>query len=104
MAGLLRAGHTDYVLNDAAYAYMREHGPAAASIARLAACPETRFSDQAAWMAHLHRLGLATLKVTPMPADRFAGHRFASRPNPVQITTEGALWGSVQAHELSVMP
>ena len=55
-------------------------------------------------MAHLHRLGLATLKVTPMPADRFAVHRFASRPNPVQITTEGALWGSVQAHELSVMP
>ena len=55
-------------------------------------------------MAHLHRLGLATLKVTPMPADRFAVHRFASRLNPVQITTEGALWGSVQAHELSVMP
>ena len=81
---LLRAGHTDYVLNDAAYAYMREHGLSAASIARLAACPETRFANQAAWMAHLERLGLTTLKVTP---------------DPVQIATEGALWGSVQAHE-----
>ncbi len=96
---LLRAGHTDYVLNDAAYTYMREHGLSGASIARLAACPETRFADQAAWMAHLERLGFPTLKVTPEPADRFAGHRFASRPDPVRIATEGALWGSVQAHE-----
>ena len=81
---LLRAGHTDYVLNDAAYAYMRKHGLSAASIACLAACPETRFADQAAWMTHLERLGLTTLKVAP---------------NPVQIATAGALWGSVQAHE-----
>ena len=81
---LLRAGHTDYVLNDAAYTYMREHGLSGASIARLAACPETRFADQAAWMAHLERLGLTTLEVTP---------------DPVQVATEGALWGSVQAHE-----
>ena len=78
---------------------MREHGLSGASIDRLAACPETRFADQAAWMAHLERLGVPTLKVTPEPADRFAGHRFASRPDPVQIATEGALWGSVQAHE-----
>jgi len=81
---LLRAGHTDYVLNDAAYVYMREHGLPATSIALLAACPQTRFADQAAWMALLDRLGLTALKVTP---------------DPVQIATEGALWGSVQAHE-----
>jgi len=81
---LLRAGHTDYVLNDAAYAYMREHGLPAASIALLAACPQTRFADQAAWMALLDRLSLTALKVTP---------------DPVQIATEAALWGSVQAHE-----
>lgn len=81
---LLRAGHTDYVLNDAAYVYMRKHGLSEASIARLAACPETRFADQATWMAHLERLGLTALKVTP---------------NPIQVATEGALWGSVQAHE-----
>jgi Transposase IS66 family len=81
---LLRAGHTDYVLNAAAYDYMREHGLPATSIALLAACPQTRFADQAAWMALLDRLGLTALKVTP---------------DPVQIATEGALWGSVQAHE-----
>ena len=81
---LLRAGHTDYVLNDAAYAHMREHDLPAASIALLAAGPQTRFADRAAWLAHLDRLGLTTLKVTP---------------NPVQVATEGALWGSVQAHE-----
>jgi Transposase IS66 family len=34
---LLRAGHTDYVLNDAAYGYMRKHNLSAPLIARLAA-------------------------------------------------------------------
>jgi hypothetical protein len=81
---LLRAGHTDYVLNDAAYVYMREQGLPAASIALLAAGPQTRFADQASWMAHLDRLGFNALKVTP---------------DPLRVATEGALWGSVQAHE-----
>jgi hypothetical protein len=85
---LLRAGHTDYVLNDAADDYMREHGLPAASIALLAAGPRTRFADQAVWLAHLDRLGFTALKVTP---------------NPVQVATEGALWGSVQAHEFCAM-
>jgi hypothetical protein len=81
---LLRAGHTDYVLNDAAYDYMRNQGLPAATIARLKAEPETRFSDEAAWRAHLDRLGFNALKVTP---------------EPIRVATEGALWGSVQAHE-----
>jgi len=81
---LLRAGHTDYVLNDAAYDYMRNQGLPAATIARLRAEPQTRFSDQTAWEAHLDRLGLNALKVTP---------------DPIRLATEGALWGSVQAHE-----
>jgi hypothetical protein len=81
---LLRAGHTDYVLNDAAYDYMRNQGLPAATIARLKAEPQTRFVDQAAWMAHLDRLGFSALKVTP---------------DPVRVATEGALWGSVRAHE-----
>jgi len=80
---LLRAGHTDYVLNDAAYDYMRAHGLSATSIALLAAGPQTHFADHATWLAHLDRLGLTTLKVTP---------------DPVQIATQAALWGSVQAH------
>src|SRR5450759_1629563 len=72
---LLRAGYTDYVLNDAAYDYMRNNGLPAATIARLKAEPQTLFSDKAAWQAHLDRLGFNALKVTPEPADRFAGHR-----------------------------
>jgi hypothetical protein len=81
---LLRAGYTDYALNDAAYDYMRNQGLPAATIARLKAEPETRFSDQIAWHAHLDRLGFNALKVTP---------------EPIRVATEGALWGSVQAHE-----
>lgn len=82
--GLLRAGHTDYVLNDAAYDYMRNQGLPAATIARLIAEPQTRFSDQAAWQAHLDRLGFNALSVMP---------------DPVRVASEGALWGSVQSHE-----
>ena len=81
---LLRAGHTDYVLNDAAYGYMRKHAMSAPLIASLAAQPETCFADQATWLAHLDRLGFAKLDITP---------------DPVQVATEGALWGSVQSHK-----
>ncbi len=81
---LLRAGHTDYVLNDAAYGYMRKHALSAPLIASLAAQPETVFADQAAWLAHLDRLGFTKLDVTP---------------DPVRVATEGALWGSVQSHK-----
>ena len=81
---LLRAGHTDYVLDDAAYAYMRDRGLPAALIARLKAEPETRFAAQGAWLGHLDRLGFTGLDVTP---------------DPVLVATEGALWGSIQAHE-----
>ena len=81
---LLRAGHTDYVLNDAAYAYMRKHALPATAITRLMEQPETQFEDQAAWQAHLERLGFTALDVTP---------------DPVRVATEGALWGSVQSHK-----
>ena len=81
---LLRAGHADYVVNDAALAYMRERALAGPTIACLAAHPDKQFADTAAWQAHLERLGITELTVTP---------------DPVQIATEGALWGSIQAHE-----
>jgi hypothetical protein len=81
---LLRAGHTDYVVNDAALAYMREHALAGPTIARLAEHPDKQFADPAAWQAHLERLGITALTVTP---------------NPVQVATEGALWGSIHSHE-----
>lgn len=81
---LLRAGHTDYVVNDAALAYMREHALAGTTIARLAEHSDKQFADPAAWRAHLERLGITALTVTP---------------DPVQIATEGALWGSIHSHE-----
>ncbi len=77
---LLRAGHTDYVINAPALAYMQSRALAGPVIRRLAAEPERRFADATAWQAHLDRLGLAALRVAP---------------NPVLIATEGALWGSI---------
>jgi hypothetical protein len=80
---LLRAGHGDYVINEAALAYMHERAMAGPIIRQLAAQPERQFTDHAAWLAHLQRLGITALTVAP---------------DPVQIASEGALWGSVQAH------
>jgi hypothetical protein len=74
---LLRAGHPDYVINDAALA-----GPV---VEKLASHPAQRFADAAAWQAHLEQLGITQLTVTP---------------DPVQMATEGALWGAIQAHRL----
>jgi hypothetical protein len=80
---LLRAGHTDYVINDAALDYMREHSLAGPVVQQLAAHSQRRFADQTAWTRHLEQLGIADLLVTP---------------DPVRIATEGALWGAVSAH------
>jgi hypothetical protein len=79
----LRAGHEDYVINAEALAYMRGRHLAARVIALLASQTETHFADRLAWQAHLDRLGIAALEVTP---------------DPLVIATEGALWGSINAH------
>jgi hypothetical protein len=81
---LLRAGHTDFVLNEAAFDYMRARALPANLITRLAEQPEAVFADQAAWAAHLDQLGFTALTTTP---------------DPVQIATEGAIWGSIHAHD-----
>ncbi len=81
--GLKAHGHQDYVINPEALAYMRGRHLAAPVIALLASHAETHFADRPAWQAHLQRLGIATLEVTP---------------DPVCIATEGALWGSIKAH------
>lgn len=60
---LLRAGHTDYVLNEEAYEYMRERGLSATLIARLAEQPACVFADQDAWSAQLERLGFTELAI-----------------------------------------
>jgi hypothetical protein len=82
---LLRAGHTDYVINTEALAYMGKRALSGPVIKRLATHPERHFPDRAAWQAHLERLGIADLTVTP---------------DPVRIATEGALWGAIKAHGL----
>jgi Transposase IS66 family len=80
---LLRAGHPDYVINDDALTYMRRRVLAGPTITLLAAHPDKQFADKEAWQAHLKRLGITELTV---------------KPDPVQIATEGALWGSAQSH------
>jgi hypothetical protein len=80
---VLRAGHTDYVINDAALDYMREHDLAGPVLQQLAAHPQRQFADHSAWTRHLEQLGIACLQVTP---------------DPVRVATEGALWGAVSAH------
>jgi hypothetical protein len=85
---LLRAGYTDYVLNEVAFDYLRSRGLAAPLIARLTEAGKTHFADQAAWLAHLNRLGIVSPAKTGL----------AVIQDPVQIATEGAQWGSVHAH------
>jgi Transposase IS66 family len=85
---LLRAGHTDYVLNEAAFDYLRNRGLPGPVIARLAAAGKTHFADQPAWQAHLDRLGIVAPAKTGL----------AVIQDPVTIATEGAQWGSIQAH------
>ncbi len=85
---LLRAGHTDYVLNKAAFDYLGSRGLAAPLIARLAEAGATHFVDQAAWQAHLNRVGIVSPAKTGL----------AVIQDPVQIATEGAQWGSIHAH------
>jgi Transposase IS66 family len=80
---LLRAGHTDYVVNEAALEYMREHGLSGPVVRQLAGHVQRQFADQAAWQRHLEQFGITALEVTP---------------DPVRIATEGALWGAVAAH------
>jgi len=82
---LLQAGHADRVVNAEALAYMREHALAGSVIALLEGHPPRVFPDQTAWAAHLPRLGITALRVTP---------------DPVRLATEGALWGAIKAHGL----
>ena len=80
---LLRAGHSDYVINTEALDYMRQRALSSPVIARLAEHPQRFFTSQVAWTAHLDRLGISALEVNP---------------DPVMVATEGALWGSVKSH------
>jgi hypothetical protein len=80
---LLRAGHTDYVVNDLALEYMREHTLSGTVIQQLQANPQRQFASPAAWQHHLEQLGITALQVTP---------------DPVRLATEAALWGAIAEH------
>jgi hypothetical protein len=79
---LLAGAEPAYLINDAALAYMRARQLPGPLVARLAAHPERRFPDQAAWTAHLEALAI--------PAR-------ARHPDPARIASEGALWGGLVA-------
>ncbi|MDH3663357.1 MAG: transposase [Alphaproteobacteria bacterium] len=85
---LLRAGYQDYVINAEALAYMRERHLAAAVIEQLDKHAQRTFADETAWSDHLDQLGISQLP--------HAGS--GVHPDPIKIATEGALWGSIQAH------
>jgi hypothetical protein len=82
---LLRAGHGDHVVDAEALACMRERALAGPVIARLEGHPQRVFADQAAWQAHLERLGIRGMEGSLGPA---------------RLATEGALWGAIKAHGL----
>jgi len=111
---LLRASHGDYVINAEALACMRRRSPGNPAIRLPAEADDKQFADlaawQAAWQAHLDRLGIGALKVAPDPAQPDPAQPDPTQPDPTQpdpaqpdpaqIATEGALWGSVKAHGL----
>jgi hypothetical protein len=81
---LLRVGYDDYVINSAALDYLRQQNLAGWASEAVEGAPDKHFADAATWQAHLEQLGL----------DR------PVTPDPIRVATEGALWGSVQAHGL----
>ena len=76
---LLRAGHTDYVLNGEALEYMAAQRLPAEPLAKLAAAVDQVFADRGQWQAALHGCGI-------------------TKKRHVRIATEGALLGSVLEH------
>jgi len=76
---LLRAGHTDYRLDEQALAYMHEHKLPNAIVQQLRDAPSRHFADEPQWTHHLHNLGITVER-----------HQRAA--------TEGALLGAVLGH------
>jgi hypothetical protein len=77
----LRAGHTDYVLNEEAIEYMRENALSSVQIDRLLG-DRRRFADKAEWLATLAARGI-------------------TKGRHVRIATEGALVGSILEHGMN---
>ena len=77
----LCGGTALYVINAAALGYMKGRQLPQAVIDKFADHQERIFSRTEDWERHLQALGLTNLKVTP---------------DPVQIASEGALWGAIR--------
>lgn len=80
---LLRGGYQDYVLNDAAFDYLKERRADAAITAGLRALEPQRFCNQVPFMAHLAEKGIDIL-------DR----------QEIGTHAEAGLWGSIRHHGL----
>lgn len=80
---LLRAGHEDYVINDAALGHMRGLQVDPSLIEKLSAYPEKMFGSQSVWLEHLARLSIDIFDKTLLRA-----------------LSEGAIWGAIRHHGL----
>jgi hypothetical protein len=80
---LLRAGHEDYVINDAALDYMRRRQVDPLLIETLAVPPQKIFASQMAWLDHLARCAIDIF-------DRAL----------LRVLSEAALWGTIRHHGL----
>ena len=76
---ILRAGHTDYLLQDDAWKYMEGQQLSKTALSFLKAVGEITVPDDCAWQEALNRWGI-------------------TQPMQVRIVTEGALLGSVLHH------
>ena len=76
---ILRAGNTDYVLNEAAFDYMKAHNISRAHIELLSGCGKTVLETYELWNTALESLGI-------------------NREMHVRIITEAALLGSILEH------
>jgi Transposase IS66 family len=74
-----------YVINEAALDYMRGRHLSQIVIDKLVGHESHVFPSSEEWERHLDGLGLADLKVTP---------------DPIQIASEGALWGAIHQQGL----
>jgi hypothetical protein len=76
-----QCGRQDFVIDEEALGHMRRLNMAERLVAQLAAHPQKRFTGEAAFRAHLNRLGLGRLKIAP---------------DPIKVATEAALWAAVK--------
>ena len=76
---LLRAGASDYLLNEDAFEYMKQKCLPRSPLALLRNHPVKEFMDAEQWEQHLRELGIV-------------------KPRHIQIATEGALFGCVLSH------